>query len=92
MSNAAKSIEPKASARRQGAPTKRIGISGPRRVYELTQTDIATAMGVSQARISEIEATTGDAIEVRTLRAYAEAAGFTLEICFTRDNLRMRVM
>ena len=87
----AKKVEPMTNQRRGGAPTKRIGISGPRTALGLTQEQIAERMGSTQSHISKIEAS-DDAIQVSTLRAYAEAFGATLEVCITVDGLRLRVM
>jgi transcriptional regulator with XRE-family HTH domain len=74
-----------------GAPTKRIPVGGPRKLLKLTQEEIAERMGVTQSQVSKIEAT-DDAIEVRTLRSYAEAIGATLEVCLTVGGQRMRVL
>jgi predicted transcriptional regulator len=83
--------EPKKYPRRQGVPTRKIPIGTPRISLKLTQEQIAERMGVTQGQVSKIESA-DDAIEVRTLRAYAEAIGATLEVCLTVDGLRMRVM
>jgi DNA-binding XRE family transcriptional regulator len=83
--------EPKKYPRRQGVPTRKIPIGTPRISLKLTQEQVAERLGVTQGQISKIESS-DDAIEVRTLRAYAEAIGATLEVCLTVDGLRMRVM
>jgi transcriptional regulator len=93
----AKKIEPKvrdvvkATPRRQGVPTRSIGIGALRRADGVTQEAIAERLGVTQAQVSRIEAS-GDEIEVRTLRAYAESVGAVLEVCFTVDGRRLRVL
>jgi predicted transcriptional regulator len=83
--------EPKRYPRRQGVPTKRIGVGGPRAALNITQEQIAERMGVSQSHVSKIEST-DDAIQVSTLRAYAEAVGGVLEVCITINGLRLRVL
>jgi predicted transcriptional regulator len=90
MSEAAKNIEPRVR-RRMGAPTKRVGVPGPRRMLKITQEQVAERMGITQSQVSKLEAAE-DAIEVRTLRAYAEALGAVLEVCITVDGVRMRVL
>lgn len=91
MGSAAKKIEVAKYPRRQGAPTRIAGIATPRKAMRLTQAHVAKKMGVTQGRVSEIEAS-DDAIQVSTLRAYAEAIGATLEVCLTVDGQRIRVM
>jgi transcriptional regulator with XRE-family HTH domain len=90
MSEAARKIEaPK--VRRIGVPTKSVGVGTPRKVLKMTQEEVAERMGATQGQVSKIEAA-DDAIQVSTLRAYAEAIGCTLEVCMTRDGLRVRVL
>jgi DNA-binding transcriptional regulator YiaG len=95
--NTTKKLEPrgdeatKKAPRRQGVPTRSIGIGALRRADGVTQEVIAERMGVTQAQVSRIEQS-DDSIEVRTLRAYAESLGAVLEVCFTVDGRRLRVM
>ncbi|MEO3871783.1 XRE family transcriptional regulator [Nonomuraea sp. B12E4] len=51
-----------------------------RRDQELTQRDVADAMGVSGPRVSAIEHGELDRVEVSTLRAYVEALGGQLRV------------
>ena len=55
----------------------------------LTQADVAKALGVSQARISQIEHGQVDSLD--TLRAYAEALGAEVSIVVSRGPLTLRV-
>lgn len=91
MGSAVKKAEVAKYPKRQGAPTLPAGISTPRKAMRLTQIEVAKKMGVTQGRVSEIEAS-DDAIQVSTLRAYAAAIGATLEVCITVDGQRIRVM
>jgi predicted transcriptional regulator len=90
MSETVKNIQVRAR-HRMGAPTKRIGVAGPRKMLKLTQEHVAEQMGITQGQVSKIEAAE-DAIEVRTLRSYAEALGAVLEVCITVDGVRLRVL
>ncbi|MFC7217240.1 XRE family transcriptional regulator [Streptomyces polyrhachis] len=51
-----------------------------RRDQELTQRDVAAAMGVSAPRVSSIEHGEVDRTEVATLRSYVEALGGRLRV------------
>ncbi len=51
-----------------------------RRRLGVTQTEVATRMGVTQGRVSAIEHAKPGATELRTLAAYVEALGGHLEI------------
>jgi transcriptional regulator with XRE-family HTH domain len=85
-------LEPKTkTTRRMGAPTKWVGVGTPRKALGLTQADIAERMGLAQSNVSKIESS-DDSVQVSTLRAYAEAIGATLEVCFTIDGQRTRVL
>lgn len=55
----------------------------------LTQADVAAVLGVSQARISQIEHGQIDSLD--TLRAYAEALGAEVSIVVSRGPLTLRV-
>ncbi|MFV2013688.1 MULTISPECIES: helix-turn-helix domain-containing protein [Micromonosporaceae] len=55
----------------------------------LTQAEVAVALGVSQARISQIEHGQVDSLD--TLRAYAEALGAEVSIVVSRGPLTLRV-
>jgi transcriptional regulator with XRE-family HTH domain len=51
-----------------------------RKMLDLTQTDVAEALGISQKRVSEIERGQVDFTKVDTLRRYAEAFGGSLRV------------
>ena len=55
----------------------------------LTQVEVAVALGVSQARISQIEHGQVDSLD--TLRAYAETLGAEVSIVVSRGPLTLRV-
>ena len=55
----------------------------------LTQADVATVLGVSQARISQIEHGQIDSLD--TLRAYATALGAEVSITVSRGPLTLKV-
>jgi DNA-binding XRE family transcriptional regulator len=55
----------------------------------LTQADVATVLGVSQARISQIEHGQIDSLDM--LRAYAQALGAEVSIVVSRGPLTLRV-
>lgn len=77
--------------KRRGVPTRKAGLVLPRTWVGLTQVDVAKQLDVTQAEVSRIE-NAGDTLQLSTLRAYAEALGYELEVCFTKDGLRRRVM
>ncbi|MBM3669877.1 MAG: helix-turn-helix domain-containing protein [Actinobacteria bacterium] len=51
-----------------------------REAQELTQTDVAEVLEVSQRRVSEIERGQCDRIKLDTLRRYVQALGGTLRV------------
>ncbi|MFT4299508.1 MAG: helix-turn-helix transcriptional regulator [Aeromicrobium sp.] len=51
-----------------------------RKAQRVSQAEVATAMGVSQPRVSQIERGVMDAAELGTLRAYVEALGGRLRV------------
>lgn len=55
----------------------------------LTQAEVARVLGVSQARVSQIEHGQVDSLD--TLRAYAEALGGEVSIVVSRGPLTLRV-
>lgn len=55
----------------------------------LTQAEVATALGVSQARISQIEHGQIDSLD--TLRAYATALGAEVSVVVSRGPLTLKV-
>ena len=55
----------------------------------LTQAEVAAVLGVSQARVSQIEHGQIDSLE--TLRAYAQALGAEVSITISRGPLTLRV-
>jgi DNA-binding XRE family transcriptional regulator len=89
--NTASKIEAQSYPRRQGAPTKRGGLALFRTLADLTQIEVAEKMGVAQGRVSEIESS-GDEMKLATVRAYAEAMGYELEVCFTKNGMRRRAL
>lgn len=50
-----------------------------RKAERLTQSDVAERMGISQARVSELESADVSSLKVSTLERYAEALGGTFE-------------
>jgi transcriptional regulator with XRE-family HTH domain len=60
-----------------------------RRSAGLTQAEVATLLGVSQARISQIEHGQVDSLD--TLRAYAQAVGAEVSIVVSRGPITLRV-
>jgi DNA-binding XRE family transcriptional regulator len=55
----------------------------------MTQTQLAEATGLSQARISQIE--NGDAVSLETLRAYVVGLGGHLDIVARIGNIQLNV-
>jgi DNA-binding XRE family transcriptional regulator len=55
----------------------------------LTQAEVATALGVSQARVSQIEHGQVDSLD--TLRAYAQTLGAEVSVVVSRGPLSLRV-
>lgn len=53
--------------------------SRARKAEHLTQSDVAERMGISQARVSELESADVSSLKVSTLERYAEALGGTFE-------------
>ncbi|GGM02995.1 MULTISPECIES: helix-turn-helix domain-containing protein [Micromonospora] len=60
-----------------------------RKSVGLTQAEVAVSLGVSQARISQIEHGQVDSLD--TLRAYAEALGAEVSIVVSRGPITLRV-
>lgn len=60
-----------------------------RRRRSLTQAELATALGVKQPRVSQIEHGNIDNAEVATLRAYIAALGGRLEVIATFGDERL---
>lgn len=71
-------------------PAPRLGLAHFRKANEHTQVELAEKMGVSQGALSTLEA--GEDWKLSTLRAYAKALGYELEVCFTRDGVRFRAL
>lgn len=57
-----------------------------RRNRSLTQRDVASSMGVSGPRVSDVERGRLDAVSVSVLRAYVEALGGRLKITAEFDD------
>ena len=51
-----------------------------RKALGLNQTDVATSMGISQARVSKIERGALETAQVGTLKAYVRALGGEVEV------------
>lgn len=62
-----------------------------RETYNLTQTDVAQDLKVSQKRVSTIEHGDLEHIQVDTLRRYAEALGGTLRIVVQVGDQAFRI-
>ena len=60
-----------------------------RRQLGMTQTQLAEAAGLTQARISQIE--NGDAVGLDTLRAYVSGLGGHLDIVARIGNIQLNV-
>ncbi|MBA4861777.1 helix-turn-helix transcriptional regulator [Streptomyces sp. PSKA54] len=60
-----------------------------RRDTGLTQKDVAAALGVSQARVSQIE--NGEVDSLDTLRAYAAALGGEVAVVIRRGDVSVQV-
>ncbi|MFE9643785.1 helix-turn-helix domain-containing protein [Streptomyces sp. NPDC006365] len=60
-----------------------------RRDTGLTQQEVATALGVSQARVSQIENGKADGLD--TLRAYAAALGGEVAVVIRRGDVSVQV-
>ncbi|MGC0423189.1 helix-turn-helix domain-containing protein [Embleya sp. AB8] len=56
-----------------------------------TQTEVAAVLGVSQARVSQIETGDLDAMELETLRSYAAALGGRLEVAVNIGDVSFHV-
>ncbi len=52
-----------------------VALSDLRKTLELTQTDVAQKLSVSQNRISQIELADLEAMQLSTIRSYVEALG-----------------
>jgi len=77
---AAERAEVEARSRELVAQARAYRLAEVRRRQKATQTDIARAMGVSQARVSRIEKGQLSRSEVDTLAAYVSALGGRLKI------------
>jgi transcriptional regulator with XRE-family HTH domain len=64
----------------ESAPIPVVGLRELRLGAGLTQTDVATRMGVSQRRVSAVESTSTPALELRTLIAYVQALGGSVSV------------
>lgn len=76
-------------------PLRPLPPSTLRRSAELTQVEVAARMQVSQTEVSRIESATeaaDDKMQISTLRAYAKAIGYDVEIWFAKTGFRRRVM
>jgi len=80
-----------AGARRLLAETRGHQLAETRKRLELTQRDVATGMGVSVARVSQIEH--GEVTSVEVIARYVEALGGRLDLVadFGDSTLRMPV-
>ncbi|ORT61749.1 helix-turn-helix domain-containing protein [Streptomyces sp. CB03238] len=64
-------------------------LAGLRRSAGLTQADVAASLGVSQARVSQIEHGQVDSLDV--LRAYAAALGGEVSVVVRRGDVTVKV-
>jgi len=84
-----------AEAERAGVRAENLGrirgheLAEMRKSAGLSQAEVAGILGVSQARISQIEHGQVDSLD--TLRAYAEALGAEVSIVVSRGPLTLRV-
>ncbi|MEO3860372.1 XRE family transcriptional regulator [Acrocarpospora sp. B8E8] len=72
--------EKDAAMGRMAAEIRAYRLAEIRREQDLTQRDVAAAMGVSGPRVSAIEHGELDRVEVSTLRAYVEALGGKMRV------------
>lgn len=75
--------DPQAQARhkeRMLAEVRAFKLRELREMLEMTQTDVAQTLAISQKRVSEIERGQVDRTKVDTLRRYADALGGTLKV------------
>ncbi|WP_449066687.1 XRE family transcriptional regulator [Planomonospora algeriensis] len=72
--------EKSAMMERLAAEVRAHKLADIRREQELTQRDVAAAMGVSGPRVSAIEHGELERVEVSTLRAYVEALGGKMRV------------
>ncbi|MGW9209573.1 helix-turn-helix domain-containing protein [Embleya sp. NPDC055664] len=56
-----------------------------------TQAEVAAVLGVSQARVSQIETGDPEAMELETLRSYAAALGGRLDVTVDIGDMSFRV-
>jgi DNA-binding XRE family transcriptional regulator len=56
-----------------------------------TQSEVAAALGISQARVSQIENGDLDTMELETIRAYAAALGGHVDVTISVGPLSVRV-
>ena len=73
----------KAAAKHREAYIRGHQLAEIRKAAGLTQADVASALGVSQARISKIEH--GDVSGIDIIRAYVTALGGTVELVANRS-------
>ncbi|MEU9373017.1 helix-turn-helix transcriptional regulator [Streptomyces sp. NPDC048255] len=64
-------------------------LAGLRRSAGLTQADVAAALGISQARVSQIEHGQVDSLDV--LRAYAAVLGGEVSVIVRRGDVTVKV-
>ena len=63
-----------------------------RKAEHLTQSDVAERMGISQARVSEVESGDVGSLKVSTLARYAEALGGTFEAIIQIGDKTIRLV
>ncbi|GLY01545.1 MULTISPECIES: helix-turn-helix transcriptional regulator [Actinoplanes] len=86
---------PEAAAERAAVRVENVGrirgheLAEMRKSAGLTQADVATALGVTQARVSQIEHGHVDSLD--TLRAYAEVLGAEVSVVVSRGPITLRV-
>lgn len=73
------------------ADTRAHRLAEIRKARHVTQNMLATEIGVTQSRVSRLEAGELDRVGIDTVKAYVEALGGQLEIVATFGDERIRV-
>ena len=84
--------EIRAEAQRLIAECRVYELREARRAEHLTQRDVAERLGISQARISELESGNVSSLKVSTLERYAEALGGSFEAVLQIGDRTIRLV